>query len=216
MANTCRPQIQACAIRVARLEPNGVPDPGANNLYVSDALISMGLANEITEGNEIEVVNACGVPCVSFKDNDKLKRITVNLQICTPDPELTELLSGGVVLQSAEKVGYGFPELNQVINENGTSIEVWAKRVTSDGILDPVNPYAWWVFPKVFLRPLEATFENGAFLPTFGGFAVANPNWYNGPANDWPLPNNSDRVAQWIPSSTLPTASCGYQTLAST
>lgn len=211
MANDCRAQIQACAIRVARLEPNGVPSPGASNLYVSDGLVSLGLTSETTDGTEIEVLNACGSPCVSFKDDDRLKRLGVSITLCTPDPELTELLIGGAVLTDADAVGYAYPRLNQAANPDGVSIEVWAKRITSAGVLDPVHPYAWWVFPLVKLRPDSVTFENGPFQPTITGFALENENWFDGPLNDWPV--DSDRVAQFIPTDTLPTTACGYQTL---
>lgn len=210
--NDCRPQIQACATRVARLESNGVPSPGDDNLYVSDALVSLSFTVETAEGEEMEIINACGEPCLSFKDDDKIRRLSIEFELCTPDPELTELLVGGSVLTDGDAVGYGFPQLNTVPNPNGVSLELWAKRVTSGGTLDPEHPYARWVFPLTKLFIDSATFENGPFQPTFQGFAVENENWFDGPTNDWPV--DSDKVAQWLPVTTLPETSCGYQVLA--
>lgn len=212
MAVTCRAQIQACALRAARLDNNGVPLPGANNLLVSDAMVSMGITAELSEGEEFELKNACGVDLAPFKDCDRLKRLNVSLSIGRPDPPLCELLIGGTVLNDAGDVGYAFPRLNESICRNGVSIELWAKRITSGGVLDPAAPYAWWVFPRVDLQFNAATFENGPLTTEFEGFAVENTNWFNGPTNDWPM--DSDRVAQWIPTQTLPTAACNYQTLA--
>ena len=213
MANDCLAQVQACRMRVSRLEPNGVPDPGANNLYVSTALITATLTPVYADGDEVEQKNACGDVCVNFKGSDSFKRIDFSLQLCTPDPELTELLAGGSVLTSGAAVGWAFPATGSDPTPNGVSIELWAKRITSDGSLAGTNPYAWWVLPRVHLRVDAATFENGPHLPTFSGRAVENSNWFNGPLNDWPLPAASARVAQWIPTAILPGAQCGYQTI---
>lgn len=213
MANDCLAQIQACAMRVARLEPNGVPDPGANNLYVSDSLIKFEYTPVYSTGDEFEVKNACGDVCVNFKDQDRLKRADATLEICTPDPELSELLSGGVVLTAGAAVGYGAPTVGATPNPNGVSIELWTKRIDDDGNLDDVYPYAWWVFPRMYLRPAARTFENNPVNNLFEGYGLENPNWYNGPTNNWPLPNGSSRIFQWIPTTYIPTAMCGYQTI---
>ena len=210
--NSCLAQVQACAIRVARLEPNGVPDPGANNLYVSDALTILTVTPEIVEGDEVEVKNACGGVRVNYKDQDRIKRLNVELTLCVPDPELHELLAGGSVLSDGTARGYAYPQLNDSSVRNGVSIELWARQITSDGASDGTYPYAWWVLPRVYLTPGARTFENGAQLSPFTGFALENPNWFDGPANDWP--EDSDRALQWIETDSVPTPSCGYQTLA--
>lgn len=212
MPNDCKPQLQACALRVARLDGAGVPNPGNSNLYVTTAFTTVGFSAEVAEGEEFEVKNACGEVCVSYKDCDRLKRLNMDIELCYPDPELTEMLVGGVRLVSGAATGYGFPRLNVADCPNGISIEIWAKRITTGGSLASPFPYAWWVFPKVFLQHNEDTFENGPHQPTFAGFAIENENWYNGPSNNWPVA--SDRVAQWMPTSTLPPDICGYQQLA--
>lgn len=214
MPNECLPQLQACAIRVSRLEANGRTDAGANNLYVSDALVTWDVSVELTEGDEFEVKNACGATCVTYKDCDRIKRITITGELCTPDPQLHELMMGGAVLTDGAAVGYAFPELNASDCPNGVSVELWTKQIDSTGAQDADFPYAWWAFPRVYLTPSNRTFENGPLGNPFTGFGVENPNWFDGPMNDWPV--DSDRVAQWIPTDTIPEALCSYQSIAVT
>ena len=86
----CRPQVQACAIRVARLDTNGVPLPGANNLYVADTLVSLAFSPVYTDGDEIEDKNGCGVVQVNYRGQDSFKRGDVTIQLTRPDPQLVE------------------------------------------------------------------------------------------------------------------------------
>lgn len=207
----CRPQVHACAIRVARLEADGVPLPGASNLYVSDALVTMTFTPVYTDGTEIEDKNACDVVGVYYRGNDTFKRGDVSLQIITPDPFLSEMLSGGDVLAGgAAPDGYAAPPLGAVTGD-GISIELWSKRIL-DGDVDPNYPYAHWAYPKIKnLRLAPHTHAAASLQPTFTGQAYQNENWYDGPVGDWPAA--SDRVYQWLPDATIPTASCGYQAL---
>lgn len=209
--NVCPGQIQACAMRVARLEPNGVPDPGANNLIVTNSLVTFTLTVVYADGEEFEVKNGCGDVCLTFKDCDRLKRIDFTLDVCQLDPELTELLAGGTVLTSGQAVGYKAPLIGDGCpNPNGVSVELWARRVI-DGAIDPDFPYEWWVFPRLFPRITERTFQNGPMSHPFSGFGNENPNWFDGPLNDWPV--DSDGLWQHLPTDSIPTASCGYGVL---
>jgi hypothetical protein len=213
MAETdCRPQVQACAIRVARLDTNGVPLPGANNLYVSDALVELNWTSVYVDGDEIEDKNACGIVVVNYRGRDSFKRGDVEVKLVTPDPFLSEMLSGGSVLTSGSvPKGFAAPPIGPVTG-NGVSIELWAIRV-DDGDQDANYPYAHWVYPKVKnLRLGDHSHANASIQPVFTGQAVENPNWFDGPVGDWPA--TSDRAYQWLPTSTIPTPSCAYQTLA--
>jgi len=212
MANNCRRQIQSCALRVTRLEPNGVPDPGANNMYVSDALTTLGVETVLAEGDEFEVKNACGEVCVNFKDCDRLKRLDLTLGLCYPDPELLELLAGGTVLTSGAAVGYAYPALGAVACPNGVSIELWAKRVDTAGAPDSDFPYEWYVLPRTYWQHGTRTFENGPITVELSGFGIENENWFDGPDNTWPVA--SDSVLQSIPTATIPDTACGYATVA--
>lgn len=212
MANDCLPQVRACATRVSRLDPgSGVPLPGANNLYVSDALVSLEFSWEVEDGEEINEKNACGVTMVNDKAPDSLKFGTVTITLITPDPQLGEMLSQGTVLTSGGAVGLAAPPLGEV-EDAVVSVELWTKRIR-DGKIDTTFPYGWWVYPWLTnLRPDDHTHENAALSSVFVGQAYENDNWANGPLNDWPT--TSDRVYQWIPTASKPDAACGYQTLA--
>lgn len=207
----CRPQVQACSIRVARLEPNGVPDPGPTNLYVSDALVNLTFTPVYVDGDEIEDKNACGVVKVNHRGDDSFKRGDVSIELLTPDPFLKELLSGGDVLDVVGlPAGFAAPPIGPVTG-NGISIELWAKRI-DDGDQDADFPWAHWAYPKIKnLRLAPHTHANASLHPTFTGQAYENANWFDGPTGDWPAA--SDRVYQWVPSASMPTPTCAYQEL---
>lgn len=210
MANDCLAQVQVCALRVGRLGSTGAPSVGASNIYVSDALVTLTVTPEIEEGDEFLQKNGCGSLCVNYKSHDQIKRLGVELTLCTPDPELHEILSGGTRLTNGAAVGWAIEPLSNSTAPNGVSLEFWTRRILDDGSSDSTYPYGWWAMPRVYVKPGAKTFENGAQLSVFSGFATENANWGNGPANDWPVP--SIRSIQWIPTASIPTATCGYIT----
>jgi hypothetical protein len=212
--NDCAGQVQAIRMRVTKLDSNGVPTPGAQKMYVTSALVVATLTPVYEDGTSIEEMNGEGVLCVTYYGPSSFKRVDVSLQICTPDPELLEMLTGGTRLTDdpSGAVGYAVPAIG-VVEPTPVSVEIWAKRV-EDGQLVDVNPYSWWVLPRVRnLRLEEAELGNSAFMPTVTGQAFENANWYDGPLNDWPVA--SDRAMQWMPcgAAQVPSAVCGYQTV---
>lgn len=213
MSNDCLPSIQACALRVARLEANGVPDPGADNLYVSNQLVTATITPNYRDGQEFNIVTACGDVLLDFQDDPRLRWWDVELSIATPDPELTELLAGGIVLEDGDDVGWASPALLQRTNPYGVSIELWSRRVDENGDVDDGHPFLWWALPKVkSLHAGARNFENAPMNnPFVGGRAVQNPNWFDGPMNDWPV--RSDRAVEYITTDVLPDTLCGYQSI---
>ncbi len=209
----CRPQVQACAIRVTRLAANGAPLVGAENMYVSNALVTLGWTSVYTDGEEIEDRNACGDVVVNYRGRDSFKRGDVEITLATPDPFLSELLSGGDVLDVVGlPAGFAAPPIGPVTG-NGIGIELWAIRV-DNGTEDADFPYAHWLYPRIKnLRVGDHEHGNASIQPPFSGQAYENPNWGDGPvASSWPA--TSDRVYQWIPAATIPTPSCAYLAVA--
>lgn len=210
MANDCLAQVQVCALRVGRLSSTGAPSLGASNMYVTDNLISIAITPEVEEGDEFLQKNGCGSICINYRSHDQIKRLGVELSLCTPDPELSEILSGGTRLTNGAAVGWAIEALANQTAPNGVSLEFWTRRIDDSGAPDATYPYAWWTMPRVYLKPGGRTFENGPLISEFTGFAIENAVWGNGPNNDWPVA--SIRSIQWIPTATIPTATCGYQT----
>ena len=91
--------IQGVSIRVTRLDAAGnlLNNPGDS--YTTSAFMRVSFTPEYEEGDEITEKSANGTICVSYKAPDKLKRVTMVLAICEPDAELTQLMSGGLLLR---------------------------------------------------------------------------------------------------------------------
>jgi len=193
------------------LDGIGVPDPGADNLYVTNAAITLGVTAENTEGEDFEQKNGCGEIGVTFKDRDRIKRLNLTLTLTIPDPEITEMLVAGEVISSAgDVIGYAYPEIENQPTHNGVGMEAWSKRIVS-GALATDYPYWQWVFGKTTWAIGERSLGNEIMITNFTGFAEENPNFFDGPTGDWPY--TSDRVLQYAAVTAIPVTSCGTQEL---
>lgn len=206
-------QVQAFRIRVSKLNANGVPSNGANKTYVSNSVVVLNTTPVYTDGVDIQDRNGEGIVCVSFQGPDTFRRIDWDLTICTPDANLLEMLTGGKVLTSGGQTGFAYPVMG-TSDPTNISIELWTKRV-NDGSLDDTYPYARWVLGRCKnMRMGKKVFGNQSVQPMVSGKAYDNPNWFDGPLNDWRVA--SDRVLQWMPvlTSDVPAASLTYGTVA--
>jgi len=221
----CFGSLQVCALRVAKLNAAGSPVTGASNGYVSDALVMAKVTTEIEEGDEFTLKNGCGSICQTFKDCDRVKRVTVEMELCQLDSELLSLITNGsniTKISSGDSIGYELPEANDVCS-NGVSLELWTKAWDGSAQATPVSvgaggltPAYWhWVMPSVKFQIGDLTLENEILKVPVKGFGNANPRiTANGPFDDWP----SDIVARggitssagWFLDSVIPTATCGF------
>lgn len=192
----------AIAMRLTKLAENGAPLVGAENSYRTSSLVQMESGLEYEDGDEIVQKNGAGVVCLTYKAPDTLKRGTISsLQICQPDPYVLQFLQGGRVLEGdTGNLGYGAPEVGVESNPNGVSIEL-----VTHAIVDGAKAgYFWWVHPRAFVRTSGGWVKSGSdpLLPEFEGNSTQNPNWGDGPQNDWVWP--SDRVWQYMQVDELP------------
>lgn len=202
----------ALGMRFARLGTSGAPLVGPDNAYETDSLVQMQFGLEYEEGEEIIQRNGAGRICLTYKAPDSLKRATISaLQFCTPDPNVMEFLIGGEVILDGDgnQIGYRAPEVGSEPTPNGVSIEVLTRQIIDGAYAG----YIWWVFPRVYLRPSGDWTLSGSdpLIPEFEGWGAQNPNWGDGPLNDWEF--ESDRVWQYVETDELPFEGTGFVTI---
>lgn len=209
---TCGGSVQCCAMRVATLELDGVPLPGASNLYVTDALSKLTITPVTTKGVDLEIVNACNAPEIIYKDMDRFKRYDLALDLIYTDPELENMLTGTELFNSGGlNIGTSGPATAAYAGYfPGLSMELWSKHITNGG-QDPVYPWIQWVFPRSFWMQAAVTLDGNAMARSYTGYTNANPNYYNGPANDWSFPSDTQMMYRFT--KTIPTVACGAQAL---
>jgi len=194
--------VQGVAIRVTRLDSVGNPKTGAFDSYTTNSFIRVSFTPEYEEGDEITEKRADGTVCVSFKAPDTLKRVTMELAICEPDPELTNLVSGGILLtrqttpaddDTVRSVGWAAAQVGEDPSGDGVCVEVWSYAVVN-GKRASANPYFRWIFPFVKVRQSgDRVIENGLLANTFEGFGLGNAAFGTSIDQSWEWPAVADR-----------------------
>lgn len=213
--------VQGVSIRVTRLDASGALMTGEGDSYTTSAFLRVSFTPEYEEGDEIVEKSADGTICVSYKAPDTLKRITMELAICEPDPELTQLLSGGLLLRKnlgtfaspdRKSIGWSSPAVGDDPAGNGVAIECWSFAV-KDGKRAAVRPYFHWVFPYARLRQSgDRVIENGMLASTFEGYGLGNEFFDNGLDGRWEFPVAAERPYSYARSSWAPTGLKGFYT----
>ncbi len=151
-----------------------------------------------------------------------MQNVTLNLEICDPDPVLTQMLVGGEVLSVAfgsalappgtesgdtAAVGYAAEAIGVQAAPYGVALEIWAQAVVA-GKAANVAPYWHYVFPYANFRlDGDRVVENGALATVFAGTGGGNAAFGTGPnldttgvspapaatAWDWTFPAYTDR-----------------------
>jgi hypothetical protein len=211
--------IQGVSIRVTRLDAAGtlMTDPGDS--YTTSAFMRVSFTPEYEEGDEIVEKSANGTICVSYKAPDTMKRVTMELAICEPDPELTQLMSGGLLLRKnlgtfatpdRKSIGWAAPAVGDDPAGNGVAIEVWSFAV-KDGKRAASLPYFHWIFPYCRLRQSgDRVIENGMLASTFEGYCLGNLSFGTGLDDRWEYPIATERPYSYARASWAPTGRKGF------
>ena len=211
--------IQGVSIRVTRLDASGnlLTNPGDS--YTTSAFMRVSFTPEYEEGDEITEKSANGSICVSYKAPDTLKRVTMELAICEPDPELTNLMSGGLLLRknlgtfaspNRSSIGWSSPGIGDDPAGNGVAIECWSFAV-KDGKRAATLPYFHWVFPYCRMRQSgDRVIENGMIASTFEGYSIGNSLFGDGLDERWEFPLATERPYSYARASWAPTGRKGF------
>ena len=213
--------IQGVSIRVTRLDASGNLLNGAGDSYTTSGFMRLSFTPEYEEGDEMTEKSADGTVCVTYKAPDTLKRITMELAICEPDTELTQLLSGGLLLRKnlgtfaapdRKSIGWSSPSTGDDPAGNGVAIETWSFAII-DGKKAATLPYFHWVFPYVKLRLSgDRVIENGMLANTFEGYGLGNAEFGSGLDERWEFPVAAERPYSYARSYWAPTGRKGFYT----
>lgn len=209
--------VAGVALRITRLDAAGNLLNGTTDSYITTAFIRVSFTPEYEEGDEITEKAADGTVCVSFKAPDTLKRVNMEVAICDPDPELSALLSGGLLLSSPKdaanptggeiSVGWASAQVGEDPSGNGVAIEVWSKAIDNG----KQAGFFHWVFPYVKTRLSgDRVIENGLLATTFEGFGLGNIMFRNGPDGSWLWPAAADRPYLYARSDRAPIGLRGF------
>lgn len=212
LGQLCIPQVQCCAVRVTALNLDGSTVVGASSSYVTDSMVKVTMKPVYVTGDEIKESNACGASYVDFVSPPTKTRDDIEFDFLTEDPNLLSIMiPQGAVLTSGGATGFAGPPIGQQSGQ--CAVELWTKRING-GVVDPTFPYAHWLFPYVNnLQEGDHEFSSTVGHLILSGQALENQNFFDGPANDWPVASN--RTHQWLPTATLPTADCTFDAVAS-
>lgn len=202
-------------IRITRLNSDGTLMTGPSASYVTKAFVSFGLTPENEAGDEFTKKTAAGEVCTSVKVPDTLKRVTIQLEICNPDPEFTEIATGGKAITSGgETIGWLAPEIGVDALPNGVAIEVWGKAYVN-GKPASTNPYYQWLVPyAVLTNSGDRVIQNDMMATTFEGWGVGNATLLDDAVHAtalWPV--QTDRAYGYVRTSSTP-AGNGYVAIA--
>lgn len=213
--------IQGVGIRVTRLDATGNLLNGPGDSYTTSSFTRVSFTPEYEEGDEITEKSASGAVCVTYKSPDTLKRITLEVAICEPDSEITNLISGGALLRknlgtfgspNVKSIGWASPAIGDDPSGNGVAIEAWSLAI-KEGKQAGVLPFYQWIFPYAKLRQSgDRVIENGAMATTFEGFGLGNIAFGTGPDGRWEYPSVTDRPYSYARTSWAPTGLNGHYT----
>lgn len=227
----CFGSLQTVAVRVATLTVAGGPNTGALHGYVTDAVIDTKIDVEIEEGDEFVLKNAQGAICQTYKDCDRFKRVTIEMNLCQLDAELIQLLCGGSVMRDlagtglGNAIGYEVPHVTDAC-QNGVCLELWTKAWDTSVQATPpyaggnVAAYFHFVFPRAKFSLGSLNLENDFMTIPVKGFGDENPQiTSNGPFDDWPADVSArggvTGAMGFFLDTTKPTPACGAITVSS-
>lgn len=171
-------------MRVTRVNSLGRIEYGPNARVTSDGFVSVAMAPQITEGEQIRSTNAAGIDCLNERSPDTLDTINVTITFCRVDICLFTLINEHIKqLRNAFGEVAGFAESYNIAQSSGFALEVWAD-ARNYVPTDPLATGAWlyWLMPYLVGGNLgEETIENGAATFTLTARTKRGSQWGRGP-----------------------------------
>jgi hypothetical protein len=185
---TCTSYLQGLVIRATKLDACGAPVAGTCSTVVSKGFISLELETDEASGNEIAPTLADGTRCYYHLSPKQLNGIKANIEFCSVDPDLFNLLTGApLVLDDTTPTpqSIGFVTDSASYGVANVALELWMN--LKDGGCADASGRKWgyylmpWLHQGTVGKP---TIENDAVNFTVSEAITRDGNqWGVGPYN---------------------------------
>lgn len=221
MTATCVSAIKGTLFRLIKLDQCGVPVTGASGAVVTSAgFIAIKPSPQYEEGTEFIQKLANGALCVNQKDAPTLKRVALDVSVCTMDPDMIVMVTGSrLITNGATGTGVFF---NDAINLARVSVEVWQQVAGRASCINGLQQYIYWAFANTGHGMVgDWSIENGVLnfdlkmetdeaYPSWGSLPTATPP--TGYLNSQTF-QVGDHYAYNVTTTAPPVAGCGAVTL---
>lgn len=183
MASNCFTVVRGKRLRITRLDECGNPpgDETEDSFVVTKGFVTVELTSVVTEGTDIEQMNADGDICISDRGRDQFRRWDLSLELCEVDPAILSMLTNVVLEEDydANVVGVRQPE---GASADSFALELWTGVPGSDCLADEPTNYGYLLIPMVVPGSLgDITIENGATTFSVSGHSKGSGAWGTGP-----------------------------------
>lgn len=181
--------VKARRIRVTALDECGVPSTDPCAVVATDGFVRVTQSVEVEEGEEFAQKNAWGDFCVNEKDDDRIKRLNLEVEFCEVNPDLFSLLIGSHKFVNGDGDSIGFA-IGQTLGTD-FMLEAWTKKTGGGGCGAGGESWVYWVWPWVTGGQLSGDVELAYATTTFTVGASTKPSseaFGQGWAADSPLP----------------------------
>ena len=177
------PLVRGRTMRVTKTDGCCAPAYGPDNQVVTDGFVSVALTANITDAEEITVVNANGKTCVRDPGCPEFNGYGVEIVFCEVSPCLFSLVTGQPVVLDAAGNIVGF-RMNSSISvcDTGFALEVWMG-VPGVACAGDAGAYGYLLLPCLQGGVIgDFTIENAAITFTIQGANTKEGNgWGVGP-----------------------------------
>lgn len=182
---TCFSTARSCAARFTRVDDCGVPVTGDSSQIRTKGYVSIAYSPDISEGDEIEVKNACGEICYTDKACDTIKGYDITIEFCQVDPDLFSLVTGQPLdLTASGSSSTGFQITSNVQCTGGFALEAWTEIKGQQCVPGAAGQWVYFLAPLVKGGVIqEFTLANDSITFTVQARAYKGSLWGTGPAS---------------------------------